>query len=101
MFSKRDVLGIRCEIVNHQIISGDEKAVMIADRLFFIQDKNIGCFCHAEKFAVRGESPFYVRADCLIDFAGPNSGNKYLIRLNSRGCCEKHFVNESDLVFMN
>lgn len=99
MFCKRDILGIKCEILRHYS-EEDEKAILLGGQVLFVKTEHLDCLRAPEKFAAIGESPFFLRSSALLRFGGPSSVKKYLLTLNSRGYLRDVFVNEQDVIFL-
>ena len=101
MLLKYEVLGIRCELCEKQQgARQDETIVVINGEKASIKTKSIGFFQPAEKFAVIGESPCYIKNSGIINLVGPSKLGNFLLKLNSRGYLEEFFIPESEVIFL-
>jgi hypothetical protein len=101
MLLKESVIGIKIDLSGSQDSAfPDENVVNISGKKVLIKSKYIGELEPREKFAVLGESPFYLRKEGILSIIGPTTRKKYLVSTNSRGYQEKFFVSEEDVLFL-
>lgn len=100
MYSKKKILGIRCEINICDELEHDENLVLVGGTKLILKKRHIGFLLPIEKFAVMGESPFFIKGSSFLGFFGPNVRNDFLLRINSRGCLREIVVPDRDVLFL-
>lgn len=96
---KESIIGVRCEFSENQQETGeDETAIMINGKELYIKNKNLGIMHNAEKSAVLGESPCYIKSSGIFDIAGPSRRREYWLKINSRGYLKELFVEEESVI---
>lgn len=98
---KEEILGVRCELAESQReILADEAAVAVGKKEVIVKKKGIGFFDNLEKFAVIGESPFFLKPDCISSLIGPSVSRNFLVKINSRGYLHEIIVPEESVIFL-
>jgi hypothetical protein len=101
MLLKDKIMGIKCNIVKEKHDSLDDELVIIMNNNHVcIKAEHIKALEPCEKFAVCGESPFYLGSSGIHEIIGPSKSNNFLVKVNSRGYLHEFLVPEKDVLFL-
>lgn len=101
MLLKNEILGIKCELSeNQRETQGDEIRIVLHGRELITKKRMVCVQEPAERFAVLGEKPCYMRGCGFVSITGPTVSRQFFLRVNSRGNLHEFFIPEDDVLFL-